>query len=63
MIDHPLNPRTFRVHPGHELFTRSTDGGKTWSPAVEVGGSVGTLSDTEWWIDGDLSLNPPRSFE
>src|SRR5215469_15847932 len=55
MIDHPLNPRTFKVHPGHELFTRSTDGGKTWSPAVEVGGSVGTLSDTEWWIDGDLS--------
>jgi len=38
MIDHPLNPRTFKVHPGHELFTRSTDGGKTWSPAVEVGG-------------------------
>jgi len=57
MIDHPLNPRTFKVHPGHELFTRSTDGGKTWSPAVEVGGSAGTLSDTEWWIDGDLSAD------
>jgi hypothetical protein len=57
MIDHPLNPRTFKVHPGHELFTRSTDGGKTWSPAVVVGGSAGTLSDTEWWIDGDLSTD------
>jgi len=57
MIDHPLNPRTFKVHPGHELFTRSSDGGKTWSPAVEVGGSVGTLSDTEWWIDGALSTD------
>jgi hypothetical protein len=57
MIDHPLNPRTFKVHPGHELFTRSSDGGKTWSPAAEVGGSVGTLSDTEWWIDGDLSTD------
>jgi BNR/Asp-box repeat len=57
MIDHPLNPRTFKVHPGHELFTRSTDGGRTWSPAVEVGGGVGTLSDTEWWIDGDLSTD------
>ena len=57
MIDHPLNPRTFKVHPGHEMFTRSSDGGKTWSPAVEVGGSVGTLSDTEWWIDGDLSTD------
>jgi hypothetical protein len=57
MIDHPLDPDTFKVHPGHELFTRSSDGGKTWSPAVEVGGSVGTLSDTEWWIDGDLGTD------
>jgi BNR/Asp-box repeat len=57
MIDHPLDPGTFKVHPGHELFTRSSDGGKTWSPAVEVGGSVGTLSDTEWWIDGGLSTD------
>jgi len=57
MIDHPLDPGTFTVHPGHELFTRSSDGGQTWSPAVEVGGSVGTLSDTEWWIDGDLSTD------
>jgi hypothetical protein len=56
-IDHPLNPRTFKVHPGHELFTRSTDGGRTWSPAVEAGGSAGTLSDTEWRIDGDLSTD------
>jgi hypothetical protein len=45
------------VHPGHELFTSSSDGGKTWSPAVEVGGSAGTISDTEWWIDGDLSTD------
>jgi BNR/Asp-box repeat len=57
IIDHPLDPGTFKVHPGHELFTRSADGGKTWSPAVEVGGSAGTLSDTEWWIDGDLSTD------
>ena len=57
MIDHPLNPRTFNVHPGHELFTRSTDGGAMRSPAVEVGGGVGTLSDTEWWIDRDLSTD------
>lgn len=55
MIDHPLDPGTFTVHPGHEVFTSSSDGGKTWSPGVEVGGSAGTLSDTEWWIDGDLS--------
>jgi hypothetical protein len=47
-------PRLRRA--GSELFTSSSsDGGKTWSPAVEVGGSAGTISDTEWWIDGDLS--------
>jgi BNR/Asp-box repeat protein len=57
MLDHPLDPGTFAVHPGHELFTSSSDGGKTWSPAVQVGGSAGTISDTEWWIDGDLSTD------
>jgi hypothetical protein len=57
MINHPLDPGTFTVHPGNELFTSSSDGGNTWSPAVEVGGSVGTLSDAEWWIDGDLSTD------
>jgi BNR/Asp-box repeat len=57
ILNHPLNPRTFAVHPGHELFTSSSDGGKTWSPAVRVGGSAGTISDTEWWIDGDLSTD------
>jgi len=57
MINHPLDPGTFIVHPGNELFTSSSDGGRTWSPAVTVGGSVGTLSDTEWWIDGDLSTD------
>jgi hypothetical protein len=57
ILNHPLNRRTFAVHPGHELFTSSSDGGKTWSPAVKVGGSAGTISDTEWWIDGDLSTD------
>jgi hypothetical protein len=57
ILDHPLNRRTFAVHPGHEVFTSSSDGGQTWSPAVQVGGSAGTVSDTEWWIDGDLSTD------
>jgi hypothetical protein len=57
ILDHPLTRRTFAVHPGHELFTSSSDGGKTWSHAVEVGGRAGTISDTEWWIDGDLSTD------
>jgi hypothetical protein len=57
ILNHPLNPHTFAVHPGHELFTSSADGGKTWSPAVTVGASAGTTSDTEWWIDGNLSTD------
>ncbi len=57
MIHHPLDPDTFVVHPGNEVFTRSTDGGRTWSPGVVVGASAGHLSDFEWWIDGDLSTD------
>jgi len=57
ILDHPLDRKTFAVHPGHELFTSSSDGGKTWSRAVVVGKSAGTTSDTEWWIDGDLSTD------
>src|SRR5947208_3390326 len=41
ILDHPLNPHTFAVHPGHELFTSSSDGGKTWAPEVKVGGQRG----------------------
>ena len=52
---HHLNPATFAVHPGHEYFTSSRDGGKTWSRAVEVGGSAGSIAILTWWIDGDLS--------
>jgi hypothetical protein len=57
ILEHPLDRGTFAVHPGHELFTSSSDGGKTWRPAVEIGRSAGTTSDTEWWIDGDLSTD------
>ena len=28
ILDHPLSRRTFAVHPGHELFTSSADGGQ-----------------------------------
>lgn len=57
MINHPIDPGTFVVHPGNEVFTRSSDGGRTWSPGITVGAGVGTLSDFEWWIDGDLSTD------
>src|SRR5690349_5719212 len=54
---HKLDPKTFAVHPGHEYFTSSADGGKTWSPAVEVGASAGSIAILTWWIDGDLSTD------
>jgi hypothetical protein len=54
---HHLNRKTFAVHPGHEYFTSSSDGGKSWSPAVEVGASAGSIAILTWWIDGDLSTD------
>jgi hypothetical protein len=43
--------------PGAEQFTRSTDGGRTWSTPVAVGASVGTIAAGTWWTDGDLSTD------
>jgi hypothetical protein len=57
MWGHQLDPGTFAVHPGHEYFTSSADGGKTWSPAVEVGASAGSIAILTWWIDGNLSTD------
>jgi hypothetical protein len=54
---HHLDPATFAVHPGHEYFTSSSDGGKTWSPAVEVGANAGSIAILTWWIDGNLSTD------
>ena len=31
---HHLNPVTYKVHPGHEFFTSSSDAGRTWSPLL-----------------------------
>jgi hypothetical protein len=55
---HRTNPTTLRVSPGREYFTRSTDGGKTWSRRVPIGARAGTIGLKEWWIDGSLALDP-----
>lgn len=52
---HHLNPKTFAVDPGHEFFTSSANGGKTWSRQTEVGRSAGSIAVLTWWIDGDLA--------
>jgi hypothetical protein len=54
---HPTDQKTLAVSPGHEYFTRSTDGGATWSRPVLVGGQAGTIGLEEWWIDGSLAVD------
>jgi BNR repeat protein len=54
---HPTNPKTLTVSPGHQYFSRSTDGGKTWSPQVAVGARAGTIALPVWWINGSLDVD------
>jgi hypothetical protein len=51
------NTTTYTMDPAFSYFTASTDQGKTWSPPVRVGGSAGTMSLSEWWIDGDIGID------
>jgi hypothetical protein len=55
---HPTNPKTLTVSPGQEYFTRSTNGGKSWSSPVPVGQRAGTIRLNTWWIDGSLAVDP-----
>ena len=56
--DYPItNTTTYAMAPGYEEFTSSTDGGNTWSAPVRVGGSAGTMSLSEWWIDGSIGID------
>jgi hypothetical protein len=51
------NPVTYALSPAHSYFTSSTDGGATWSTPVAVGPQAGTMSLSEWWIDGDIGID------
>lgn len=55
---HPTNPDTLALSPGHEYFTRSTDGGATWSTPVAVDPHAGAVALPVWWIDGSLAVDP-----
>jgi hypothetical protein len=46
--------KTYALSPAYTFFTSSADGGKTWSPPVQVSPSAGTMSMAEWWIDGAI---------
>lgn len=51
------DPTTYAMTPAYEYFTRSIDGGATWSAPVKVGASAGTMSLDEWWIDTSIGLD------
>jgi len=51
------DPATFAMTPAYEYFSRSTDGGATWSAPLKVGASAGTMSLDEWWIDTSIGLD------
>lgn len=54
---HPTNSKTLAVSAGREFFTRSTNGGKSWSKPVAVGPKAGTIPLDTWWIDGALAVD------
>ena len=51
---HITNTTTYAMDPAVSYFTSSSDGGTTWSKPVAVGAQGGTMSLSEWWIDGDI---------
>jgi hypothetical protein len=53
----PTNATTFALSPATEYFTRSSNGGKSWSTPVAIGSSAGKESPHEWWIEGDLAAD------
>ncbi len=54
---HITNTTTYAMDPAHTYFTASTDGGMRWSVPVLVGPGTGTMSLSEWWIDGALGVD------
>jgi BNR repeat-like domain len=54
---HPTDPKTLDVSVGRQYFTRSTDGGSSWSQPVPVGPKAGTVGVKTWWIDGFLAID------
>jgi hypothetical protein len=56
-LGHHTDPSTLAFSPGGEYFTRSSDGGQTWSAPVQVGPGAGTVALTEWWIDDNIATD------
>jgi len=56
-IAHPTDPVTGRLHPGYEYFTSSAEGTRWPATPRKLWPGKGTLSLSEWWIDGDISTD------
>ena len=54
---HPTDPATGRLHPGYEYFTASPQGTRWPAAPQKLWPGNGTLSLSEWWIDGDISTD------
>jgi hypothetical protein len=54
--DYNVTGPTHALGVGSNYFTRSIDGGRTWSPPVRV--SNGSFPNTVWWINGALARDP-----
>jgi hypothetical protein len=48
---------TYKMNPAYSYFTSSSDHGVSWSKPVSVGPEGGTMSLSEWWIDGDIGID------
>jgi len=51
--DYAISGPTHSLGVGYNYFTRSADGGRTWSPPVAV--SNHSFLNSTWWIDGALA--------
>jgi hypothetical protein len=54
---HITDTTTYAMDPAYSYFTASNDGGTTWSTPVKLGPNNGTMSLSEWWIDGDIGID------
>ena len=52
-----VSGKAYTLGVGHSYFTASTDGGHRWARPVEVGGAAGTMSPSDWWIDGAIAID------
>ena len=51
------NAASLALGPGYIYFTSSSDGGRTWSAPVRIGAGAGTMSASEWWMDGSIAID------